>query len=428
MKDDDGRPESDGPSPRRVSRRAAVIAAAAALAGCLLAELGLTAAGPDAPARTTVSATPTAVPDGRAVAAVLANRTRAVRERDRTAFMATVATAPAAYRDAQGRLFDNLLRLPLASWSETLDRLEPGSAVARVRLSYRLRGFDDAPVVRTRYLTFAPRAGSWTIVGDGSARGLADDGDIFDGGALTVVRGDHTLVVGDGPRLREIARRLDAAVPVVSGVVGTGGDGAGRGRRRTVALVPADARLASALAGPSQDLDRIAAVATVAPTAEGPGADRVVVSPAAFARLNELGRDVVLTHELTHVATGGARDGRTPLWLIEGLADYVGYLRADVSVRSAARELRADVAAGRLPDGLPGRADFDGSSPRLSQSYQEAWLACRMIAERYGEATLVRLYRAAGRMPEDTALRETLGVDRDRLTALWRDYLREELG
>ncbi|GLZ10454.1 hypothetical protein Acsp04_06890 [Actinomadura sp. NBRC 104425] len=423
MKDDDGRPGTDGPPPRRISRRAAVIATAAALAGCLSAGLGLTAAGSDAPARTTVSATPTAVPDARAVAAVLANRTRAVRERDRTAFMATVATAPAAYRDAQGRLFDNLLRLPLASWSETLDRIEPGSAVARVRLSYRLRGFDDEPVVRTRYLAFAPRAGSWTIAGDGSARGLADDADIFDGGPLTVVRGGHTLVVGDGPRLQEIAHRLDAAVPVVSGVVGSGG-----WRRRTVALVPADARLASALAGPSQDLDRIAAVATVAPTAQGPGADRVVVSPAAFARLNELGRDVVLTHELTHVATGGARDGRTPLWLIEGLADYVGYLRADIGVRSAARELRAEVAAGRLPAGLPGRADFAGSSPRLSQAYQEAWLACRMIAERYGEAALVRLYRAAGRIPEDTALRETLGVGRDRLTALWRGYLREELG
>ncbi|MEU6035179.1 hypothetical protein ABZ801_07195 [Actinomadura sp. NPDC047616] len=422
MMDDDGRPETDGTPARRVSRRAAVIATAVALAGCLLTGLGLTAAGSDSPARTTASATPTTAPDARAVAAVLANRTRAVRERDRTAFMATVATAPAPYRDAQGRLFDNLLRLPLASWSETLDRVEPGTAVARVRLSYRLRGFDDASVVRIRYLTFAPRAGFWTVVGDGSARGLADEGEVFDGGPLTVVRGRHTLVVGDGPRLEEIARRLDAAVPVVAGVTGDGR------RRRTVALVPADARLAAALAGPSQNLDQIAAVATVAPTAEGPGADRVVVSPTAFARLNELGRDVVLTHELTHVATGGARDGRTPLWLIEGLADYVGYLRADVGVRSAARELRAEVAAGRLPARLPGRADFDGSSPRLSQAYQGAWLACRMIAERYGEATLVRLYRAAGRMPEDTALRGTLGVGPDRFTALWRDYLREELG
>jgi len=324
-------------------------------------------------------------------------------------------------------MFDNLLRLPLASWSETLVRLEPGSAVARVRLSYRLRGFDDAPVVRTRYMAFAPRSGSWTVAGDGAARGLPDEADVFDGGPLTVVRGRRTLVLGDGPRLHEIARRLDAAVPVVSGVVGDGW------RRRTVAVAPADPGLAAALADPSgagaQGLDRIAAVATTAPTAgKGRGADRVVVSPVAFARLSALGRDVVLTHELTHVATGGARDGRTPVWLIEGLADYVGYLRADVSVRSAARELRAEVAAGRLPARLPGPDDFAASAPRLPQAYQEAWLACRMIAERYGEAALVRLYRAAGRGPLDAALRATLGVDPARLTALWRDYLRETLG
>jgi hypothetical protein len=356
-------------------------------------------------------------------AAVLANRARAVRDGDRMAFLATVGDAPAAFRDAQSRMYGNLRKLPLEGWRERIantEAMDGGSAVVRVEVRYRLRGFDKGDVARTRYLTLAPRGGTWTIVGDGTSRGLTDDADIWDSGPLTVVRGRAGLVIGDATGLDRIAARLDAAVPVVTSVVGKGW------AQRVVALVPADASLASALAGPGQSLGQIAALATIAP-GDGRGEDRVIISPGTFDRLNELGRTVVLTHELTHVATGGARDRRTPLWLIEGFADYVGYRRVKISTRSAAGELRREVSAGRAPKALPAADAFAGGSPRLSQAYQEAWLACRMVADRYGEAALVRLYRAAGRAPEEAALRDVLGLTRDRFTALWRDYVKEEL-
>jgi hypothetical protein len=342
--------------------------------------------------------------------------------------MATVASAPAPYRQAQAAMFDNVLKLPLRGWREDfagVDSSTGGAALVKVRLTYALTGHDREPVARTRYLAFAPRRGGWTVVGDGTARGRSDDPEIWDGGPLSVVRGRSALVIGDAPGLPGIARRLDAAVPTVTAV--SGPLAARDWTRRIVALVPDDPARAGALAGGRPDLREIAALATVAPTTGGRGADRIVIAPDAFGRLNALGRKVVLTHELTHVATGGARDGRTPLWLIEGFADYAGYRGRDVSVRSAARELSREVAAGRVPSALPRREAFDGGAARLSQSYQEAWLACRMIAERYGEAALVRLYRAAGRQPESAALREVLGLDLPRFTAAWRDYLREEL-
>ncbi|MGP4025279.1 hypothetical protein [Actinomadura sp. 3N407] len=429
MEDGPGQAGHGGPVTRR---RALALGAggAAVLLGTGAGLLG-TRSGDDGtpPARATKAAGTFRPADA---VTVLANRARAVQDGDRTAFLATVASAPAAFQDAQSRLYGNLRELPLAGWEEravvtqaTDD--EKGVAVVRVEVRSRLRGFDRGDVVRTRYLTLAPRSGIWTIVGDGSSHGFADDAAIWDGGPLTVVKGRASLVIGDTAatgalRLEEIAERLDAAVPVVTGVVGKGW------ARRVVALVPADAGLASALAGPGQSLGDIAALATVTPSAgDGRGEDRVVVSPATFGRLNDLGRDVVLTHELTHVATGGARDRATPLWLIEGFADYVGYLRTEIGVRSAAGELRREVAAGRVPSALPAAAAFSGGSARLSQSYQEAWLACRMVADRYGEATLVRLYRAAGRVPEAAALSDVLGLTRDRFTALWRDYLKREL-
>ncbi|TDE19176.1 hypothetical protein [Actinomadura sp. 6K520] len=360
-------------------------------------------------------------------AAVLANRARAVRSGDRAAFLATVASAPAAFQDAQSRMYGNLRKLPLERWEERVavpqaTDGEAGAVVVRVEVRHRLRGFDRGDVVRTRHLALTPRSGTWTIVGDGSSHGFEDDPAIWDSGDLKVAKGRASLVIGDASGLEEIVRRLDAAVPAVTGVVGTGW------ARRVVALVPSDAGLASALAGPEQRLDEIAALATVTPSAGGArGEDRVVISPGTFGRLNDLGRDVVLTHELTHVATGGARDRTTPLWLIEGFADYVGYLRTRVAARSAAAELSREVAAGRVPSALPHADAFAAGSARLSQAYQESWLACRMVAGRYGEATLVRLYRTAGRVPEAAALRDVLGLTRDRFTALWRDYLKREL-
>ena len=381
------------------------------------------------------SARPVRTLDLTAVNAILDRRARALRAGDRAGFLAAVGPA---FRPRQGALFDDLRKLPLAIWRQRADPARPMAEQAagpadwtvRVTLRYRLRGFDRTDVEATQYLTFARRhatdtggGAGLTITGDGAAQGLLDDPQIWDGGRLFVVAGRRSLVIGAGAqpaRLRQIAARLDRAVPAVSAVVG--GDWA----RRAVALVPATPEQAAALAGGGQSLRELAALATVTRGAAGaPGNDRIVISPAGYPKLNEIGRHVVLTHELTHVATHGVADTRTPVWLIEGLADYVGYKGLNVPVPSAARELRREVRAGRLPAELPGKEDFSGAGGRLPQVYEEAWLACRMVAERYGEDRLVRLYRTAGTRAD--ALRRVLGLDTAEFTAMWRDYLRREL-
>jgi hypothetical protein len=420
------------PAPPPPPRWPLIAAIAVACAGTLLAGIGYAGSArpgppgsPEPPAQS--RRRPPAELDLTAVDAILERRGRAVRARDRAAFLASVD--PAAHA-AQAELYADLATLPLAAWRQQADpagpvATGPGDWTVRVTLRYRLRGFDRTDVVRTQYLTFAPRPGTGlAIVGDGAARGLRDDTEIWDGGRLSIVRGSRSLVIGNSAprgRLRQIADRLDQAVPTVTGVVGRRWD------RRAVAVVPATEEQTAALVGNGRSLQEIAALATVTPSAGGtPGNDRIVVSPAAYPKLNEIGRRVVLTHELTHVATQGAGDGRTPVWLIEGLADYVGYQGVPVSVRSAARELRRDVANGRTPRTLPDGPAFSGPAGRLSQAYQGAWLACRMVAERYGEDRLARLYREAGTRPD--ALQRVLGVNTAEFTAMWRAYLRRELG
>ncbi|MER6945587.1 hypothetical protein ABT294_16305 [Nonomuraea sp. NPDC000554] len=242
---------------------------------------------------------------------------------------------------------------------------------------------------------------------------LAHDGlrDLWPDGARTV-RGARSLVVGhhaDAGLLRDLARRADAAGERVSAVLG--------GQVRPLVLVPDSTADGARLAGLTgvAGLDGLAAVAD-----DG----RVIVLPTAFARLTPTGRDVVLTHELTHVAAG---TDHLPTWLYEGFADYVGYRDAGLAVPVAAAELAAEVRAGRLPRELPGPAAFAAREPgRLARAYQEAWLACRFLAGRFGERTLVRLYRDAQSRGVDAAL-AALGLSVETLTARWRDYVRDEL-
>jgi hypothetical protein len=66
--------------------------------------------------------------------------------------------------------------------------------------------------------------------------------------------------------------------------------------------------------------------------------------------------------------------------------------------------------------------------------YEEAWLACRLIAGRVGSQGLVRFYKtvsvAARTDPASAAavaLRTVLKLDVNIFTRLWKDELRREL-
>jgi hypothetical protein len=91
------------------------------------------------------------------------------------------------------------------------------------------------------------------------------------------------------------------------------------------------------------------------------------------------------------------------------------------------------VRAGNVPKRLPSNRDFRGTNQALPQVYESGWLACRYIADRYGQAKLVRFYRAVGTAtgPRDQAvpgaLRDWLGLTPRRFTSLWRAYVRAQL-
>ncbi|MEW9527893.1 hypothetical protein [Microbispora sp. NPDC049125] len=225
-----------------------------------------------------------------------------------------------------------------------------------------------------------------------------------------VARGEHAVVIGN-PRglVTELAALADDASRTVARVWGRPVD--------AVVLVPRTAEQAAELAAPA----RVEGMAALA------GADRVIVEPSGFARLSAAGRRIVVTHELTHLATGAAVSPGMPVWLVEGFADYAGYLGSGLPVTTVAAELAADVRAGSAPRELPVRADFDAGPVRRAEAYEAAWLACRYVAGRFGERRLVALYRAAAASGLDAALRGTLGMTEAELTRSWRAYVLDQL-
>ncbi|QIJ62891.1 hypothetical protein [Streptomyces sp. JB150] len=355
---------------------------------------------------------------------LLDRRAAAVLDHDARAYGATGSTTG----------FDRLRAVPLAAWSYRLTSLDRtgATATARADLRYRIAGHDRAPVTAGRTLSLARDAdGRWWVVSDRPAPRSAHQ--LWDQGTVTAVRGAHSLVLGAGrsrDELRGFAALADRAVPAISDAWGTAW------RRRVVVLVPESLEdMAALLGSPASSYRGIAAVTTGETGADRAPADRIIVNPDAYAVLGPVGRQVVLTHEATHVATRAHTNAATPLWLSEGYADWAGYRGTGRLPAQAAPELARAAAEGRLPGRLPADRDFGftGDATALAQAYESAWLACRLIADRWGESRLGTFYRAVGAHGEregavEGAMAEVLGTTPERFTALWREYVRDQLG
>ncbi|OIJ68821.1 hypothetical protein WN71_006285 [Streptomyces mangrovisoli] len=331
--------------------------------------------------------------------------------------------------------FAHVGAVPLAAWSYRVTALHRtgATATAAADLRYRFQGYDKAPVTAARTLTLRRTAdGQWYVESDRPAKKTAQQ--LWDQGTVRVVRGRHSLVLGvgaSGGLLRDYAALADHAVPSVSGAWGTEWAG------RVVVLVPDSLDdMAGLLGSPASSYRGIAAVTTGEAGGSGQApADRVIVNPAAYAVLGAVGKQVVLTHETTHVATRAHTTRATPLWLSEGYADWVGYLDSGRSAPQAAPELSRYLQDGHTPGALPTDKDFGFGSDanELARAYEGGWLACRMIADRWGPEKLDAFYRAVGDHGKrqgavESAMKQVLGTTLDDFTTQWRAYLTAQLG
>jgi hypothetical protein len=380
------------------------------------------------------------------VADMLARRAEALRSQDRAAFLDTVDDSDPAFRAAQATWFDNLSAVPFSAWSLTLGsratsvvpqaardlaaRITGGSFAAEIDTAYRIAGYDNADQRYDRVYTLTPRAGRWYVSGSFDPADAPVHRELWDVGKVHVLPAEHGLILGleSSSALRPYAAAVDRAVPEVDSVWGTAW-----ARQVLVEVTRTEDEMSAILGGSSSAYRQLAAVTRGELGSEegASAAERIIVNPKAYRELSDVGREVIMGHEVTHVAARQRTQAWTPRWLAEGFADYVGYRDSGLSVRVIAQELAGDVRRGYLPDELPTDRDFAATNEALAQSYEASWLACRLIAQRFGEAALVAFYREVGSPGGGTELNkaflDVLNTSQADFTRRWRDYVRSEL-
>lgn len=292
--------------------------------------------------------------------------------------------------------------------------------VADVQVTWRFARYDPAQSVLEVPIV---------VVDDGQAArfggvGASDPGQrvplwLLDG--LAIARRDRALVLSADPgqlvRLTRLAlnavRAVDVVLPDWGGAL--------------VLEKPASTDDLNRAVG--SDTTTTAQLAGVTTTVDGSvvrgSSSHVLLNPSVFDRLGPRAAQIVVSHEAAHVATEGAVSS-APHWLVECFGDYVALRDSDLPVETAAGQILADVRKSGPPPQLPTSGDFSGQNDDLGAMYEAAWLACRLIAQTYGEDALVAFYERADRDGSTTtAFRRELGTTEAAFTRSWRSYLSE---
>ncbi|MCY3615152.1 MAG: peptidase S9 [Bacteroidetes bacterium] len=136
--------------------------------------------------------------------------------------------------------------------------------------------------------------------------------------------------------------------------------------------------------------------------------------------------DHVLGHELVHsfqydIALSRGDSSRfalqlLPLWLVEGMAEYLSVGRDDAHTAMWMRDAA-------LRDDLPTIEDLTRSNKYFPYRYGQAYLA--YIGGKYGDAAVTNLFKLGGRTGVDSAFVYTIGITADSLSVEWAQAIRD---
>lgn len=411
---------------RRALGAVLLLVVTCALTGCSIG-------GADEPDDAPTSSAPTydAPPDVAAgVEQALRRRSRAVIDADPDVFDRGVGGGR-AFREQQRTWFANLRQLPVGR----LDYVADPAAIVRdgddywvvVEEHLQLAGYDAVPVVTRDRYRFTPsrrdpaRLLLSSVTDADWERANEVRAQPWDLGPVEIRSGAGVLGVFDAASVHasdRLLRSVERGIGSVSAVVPYDWS-----RSVVVYALSDPAYLAGIDDVPGGDPDDLDGVAFPVPTAPGDEA----LAPIRFAlhprMLDRPGpaRDRLVRHELTHVALG-PRDDRAPVWLSEGLAEWVSVqpmAAADRRVPDAAvRAAEAGFTALPEDEGFNDAADDAETETR----YALAWWACEYLARSFGESVPWTLLDQVGAGDADVSrlLHDQLGI--------WPDGLARRAG
>ena len=371
---------------------------------------------------------PEPLPDGPpidvAIASLLDGRAKAVLMHDQPAFMDSVDPKPSQFRKRQRRLFANLQELPLAAYHLELrgvTQLPDGRAQAEVTVIMQLEGYDAVPV-RTPGLFALDRVdGEWELVSDHDPTyDAAHDVDLEPWERTRIQAENEGGVLGIFD-----SRSIDDAYQVMRAVQRGIADITPRipltWSHHVVVYALSDvAQMASLDELPGGDPERLEGVAFSVPAGDSNGSlasVRFMLHPRMLGR-DEPRRDRLIRHELTHVAIAD-RDDRVPIWLAEGIAEWVSVRDVPRDERVISRDAVEMAQAGLTS--LPADADFNAE--HTAANYGIAWWACEVVADRFGPERLWALLTEMGagdgtsEREQDDVLQHVIGMTGAQLAA-----------
>ncbi|MDN5745013.1 MAG: hypothetical protein L0H31_07820 [Nocardioidaceae bacterium] len=342
-------------------------------------------------------------------------------------FRRTLDRSDSGLIDDEQTYFDNLTQLPIESFRLRLVRnsLQPveGSEDywAELVVALQLRGYDDAPVrTRDRFLFTPSSNGKRMLIsstsdyrweGEHPANVLP-----WDRGTIHVDESAGVLGIFDDSTWPHAEAVIDAAslgrydVRTAMGVAGTPDE---TGVVVYALQDPTFVRgVASQTIGDPDRADGLTIAMPVDATKDNSpiASYRIFLNPRILTESDAVLARLV-RHELTH-AVLGPRGRRAPLWLTEGLAEFVSVLPMPASER----RLPADaLEVGRSATGLPGEAEFSGSDAKAW--YAVSWWVCEYIARAYGQPVLLDLLDEFDEGTDQSqVLSEALGISAAELT------------
>jgi hypothetical protein len=388
--------------------------------------------------------------------ALFNRRAAAVSHHDEAAFLADVDHGDPAVLRHQRDEYEGMVALGLSSFTLTMSgfdryggadltglqlanlaipgdrsaplRRYPVVAVAEVTIRYQVAGVDLAPVAVPWVPLIGYQNGRWVVDVESNDPALPEGagGQPWDIGPITVIHGAGVIIVVDRGRV-DLGKRLtslgDLAVAQVNAFRPDDWS------RHTLIMAPSDpAVFATYLKSTplavwgaiTAHFDTTVPAWEADPDSHFAGA-RIMVHPAILSDPDDR-IEADLAHEFTHAALWSQTSVDTPDWLLEGIANYVAYPLRNLTPEDIRHMLRAMKVPAQLPARDP---DFYSDT----NNYFLGWLACRMIAERYGQQRLLDLYLAIPRYDGTSdafpnALQATLGLTISQLTSAWHDYLR----
>jgi hypothetical protein len=330
--------------------------------------------------------------DADAIRRLLARRATALQRGAAGAYTST-ATGRQVRRDR--RAVSNAAELPLESVQLRMGEVELAGrrAWARVTASYELRGIAGRFSGRRR-VALVKTANGWRVRQESGSRARAP----WEVARFRSHRSRHFLVLapaGIDPSAAGMLDALEAGYARMRELLVHGAL-----RRRYLVVVTAGAAQTTAVTESIRGVEALAALADAEVSERGAARRvarvaslRLVVVWPRFRALDAANRLRVVTHELTHAVLAPDTSGRTPAWLLEGVALYTSDDRRVATAVQLLADPRPSVRRALRLRGLSkpeAIAQLDGRGQQAAYAYASA--AAFYIVEHHGERKLLDLY------------------------------------